>query len=68
MLYFLNKGDTMQDKSMTDLYGIPKPTLDTWKKADKDNWRFNVYNFLKNQDEVMTKFKIDFMRKEIISE
>jgi len=59
------KGNMMNDKEITELFGIPKATLDTWKKTEKDNWRFNVYNFLKNQDKVMTKFKMDLIKKEL---
>ena len=57
----------MQDKEIIEVFGIPKATLDTWKKTDADNWRFDVYHFLKNQDKVMTKFKMELIKKEIPS-
>jgi len=57
----------MKDTEITELFRVPKATLDTWKKTDKDNWRFDVYHFLKNQDKVMTKFKMELIKKEILS-
>ena len=57
----------MTAKEITEVFGVPKSTMDTWKQREdsEDNWRFNVYHFLKNQDKVMTKFKMDLIKKEV---
>lgn len=55
----------MKDTEITEVFGIPKATLDTWKKTDRDNWRNNIYHFLVNQDKIMVKFKMELIKKDI---
>ena len=37
------------DSDITKILSIPSSTLKDWKKSDATNWRFKVYNFLKQQ-------------------
>ena len=36
----------LTDKEVSEKYGIPKSTLQDWKK-DKESWRYKVYLKLK---------------------
>ncbi len=37
----------MKDIDMNRKFGIPLSTLQDWKKADKENWRYKLYMYLK---------------------
>jgi predicted transcriptional regulator len=39
----------MTDVTLSKKWNIPLQTLYKWKKADKDNWRFKIYTYLKEQ-------------------
>ena len=45
------------DTDLTQLLGIPRSTLQDWKKYDSDNWRKRLYVFLKShtKDEIQQK-------------
>ena len=37
------------DSDITKILGIPRTNLQDWKNSDATNWRYKVYNFLKQQ-------------------
>ena len=37
------------DSDITKILSVPSSTLKDWKNSDATNWRFKVYNFLKQQ-------------------
>jgi hypothetical protein len=39
----------MKDTELTKYLGLPNTTSRDWKKADKDNWRYRIYHFIKQQ-------------------
>ncbi len=41
----------IKDTKITELFGVPRSTIQDMKKSDVDNWRRKVYTFLKNQNE-----------------
>ena len=56
------------NKALTDiaicrLLNIPQMTFKDWKKAEKDNWRYIVYNFFKNMSEDEIKLILDRNKK-----
>ena len=38
----------MKDVEISRLWNIPLQTLYVWKKQDKDNWRYKIYQALKS--------------------
>ena len=45
----------IKDTQITGFFGVPRSTIQDMKKTDKDNWRFKVYTFLKQQNEETIK-------------
>ena len=44
----MQKNKTPKRKDFVKIFGIPYPTLNDWAKADADNWRFKLLDFLSN--------------------
>lgn len=40
------------DTSISKFFNLPYQTISDWKKADKNNWRYKIYSFLKKNIEV----------------
>jgi hypothetical protein len=47
----------LYNTDITALLGVPKSTLQDWKKQAPDNWRYKLYIFLKSHtlDELQEK-------------
>lgn len=57
----------MKDTKITELFGVPRSTIQDMKNTDKDNWRFKVYTFLKSQNEETIKEFFSAQQKQISS-
>jgi len=40
----------LKDTELTELFGVPRQTLQNFKNRSEDDWRYKVYNYLKIQD------------------
>jgi len=40
----------MKDVEISRKWGIPLQTLYFWKKTEKDNWRYKVYQAMKDDE------------------
>jgi len=40
----------LKDTEVKKYFGVPVTTMRDWKKKDKNDWRYRVAMFLKNQD------------------
>lgn len=49
----------ISDNALSRITEIPKPTLITWSKQDKNNWRYKHYWFLKSMTEEELKVFIE---------
>ncbi len=50
----------MKDIEITNTYGVPRGTLQDWKKADCKSWRFKLYHHLKDDT---VKYAGEFEKK-----
>ena len=42
------KNNKLAESDITVLLGVPSRTLQDWKKTNHSNWRYKIYNLLKN--------------------
>ncbi len=41
----------MTDQKIFEIFRVPLRTLQLWKNANKDNWRYILYMYMKNHQE-----------------
>jgi len=40
----------LKDTELTELFGVPRQTLQNFKNRSEDDWRYKIYHYLKIQN------------------
>lgn len=47
----MSENKKISDVKITQIMGLPRNTLQEWKKKDISDWRYKVYNYIKSKNE-----------------
>lgn len=57
------KNNKLGDSDITDMLGLPRTTIQDWKKTDSTNWRKKLYTFIKSHTYEELEQKLDTLKK-----
>ncbi|MEN4046202.1 helix-turn-helix domain-containing protein [Sulfurimonas sp. NWX367] len=56
------KNDLLSDSDITRLLGVPRSTIQDWKKSPNDTWRKKLYIFLKSHSYSELALRVDMIK------